>query len=134
MPLEIQETTTVLQVKGMISQLIAFPASQQRLIFAGCELRETSTLSSCNVVEDALLLVIRRGFLHDFRESVQKVETSLQALQTHSVVLPLHVANLAQSVTELRKAYEEMEDSEERLDEFPHGPWAYHCTQHVCAE
>jgi hypothetical protein len=134
MPLEVQETTTALQVKGMISQLIPFPASQQRLIFAGWELTDTSTLSSYNVVEDELLLVIRRGFLHDFRESVQKVETSLQALQTHSVVLPLHVENLAQSVTELRKAYEEIENSEERLDEFPHGPWAYHRTQHVWAE
>ena len=124
----------MLEVKGMVSHLIEFPERQQRLIFAGCDLRDTSTLSSYNVVENSLLLVIRRGFLHDFRESVQKVYNSLQALQTHSVVLLLHVENLAQSVTELRKAYEEIENSEERLDEFPHGPWAYHRAQHVWAE
>ena len=61
MPLEIQETTTVLEVKGMINHLIGFPECQQRLIFEGCELRDTSTLSSYNVVEDELLLAIRRG-------------------------------------------------------------------------
>ena len=124
----------MLEVKGMISHLIEFPERQQRLIFAGCELRDTSTLSSCNVVEDELLLVIRRGFLHDFRESVQKVYNGMQALQTHSVVLPLHVENLAQSVTELRNAFEEIENYEERLDDLPHGPWAYHRMQHVWAE
>ena len=130
----------MLEVKGMINHLIGFPERQQRLIFEGCELRATSTLSSYNVVENALLLVIRRGFLHDFRESVQKVYNSVEALQNHIVGLPLHAENLAlqrrifHSVTELHKAIEEIEKYEERLDEAPYGPWADHRMHHVWVE
>jgi len=130
----------VLEVKGMISHLIEFPERQQRLIFAGCELRDTRTLSFYDVVADSLLLVIRRGFLKGVRESVQKVYNGMEALQNHIVGLPLHVENLAlqqrifQSVTELHNTIEQIEKYEETLDEAPYGPWADHRMHHVWAE
>jgi hypothetical protein len=133
---DIQDTTTVLEVKGMISSRIAFPEYQQRLIFEGRELRDRRTLNSYNVGENALLLIIRRGHLRDFSQSIQEVFDSVEELLDNIVGSQLYEDTLAlqrrvlDSVTELQNEIEDIEDYEETLDEAPYGPWSEHMGKH----
>ena len=124
-PLDIQGTTTVMEVKGMISTLIRFPQNQQRLIFEGCEMRNTRTLKYYNVVENALLLIIRRGHLLFFSEAFQGVFDSAEELQTHSEDFQRYGASLAlqkgvDSVEGLQMFIVALQDYEESLDEACH--------------
>ena len=122
MSLDIQNTTTVMEVKGMISKLISFPATQQRLIFEGCEMMNTLKMIDYNVVENALLLIIRRGHLFFFSEAFQGVFDSAEELQTHSEDFQRYGESLAlqkvvDSVEELQMFIVALQDYEESLDE-----------------
>ena len=121
-PLDIQGTTTVMEVKWMICRLIGFPANQQRLIFEGSELRDRRTLNSYNVVENALLLIIRRGHLRLISEAFEGVFDSLDELQRPTAGFQLYGESLAlhrvfDSVEELQMHIVGLQNYEERLDE-----------------
>jgi hypothetical protein len=121
-PLDIQGTTTVMEVKWMICRLTGFPANQQRLILEGSELRDRRTLNSYNVVENALLLIIRRGHLRLISEAFERVFDSLDELQRHTAGFQLYGESLAlhrvfDSVEELQMHIVGLQNYEERLDE-----------------
>jgi hypothetical protein len=113
----------------MIAERLHFPAFSQRVIFQGRELRNTSTLSSYGVVDNSLLLVIRRGFLHGCRESLTEIYDGVEALLTNLAGLPPHAENLAlqrqilEGVTDLQQYISDIEEQEEALDEAPYGYW-----------
>jgi hypothetical protein len=121
-PLDIQGTATVMEVRGLISTLIRFPENQQRLIFEGCEMRNTRTLKYYDVVENTLLLIIRRGHLFFLSEAFQGVFDSAEELQTHSEDFQRYGESLAlqkvvDSVEELQMFIVALQDYEESLDE-----------------
>ena len=130
--LDIQDTTTVLEVKGMISSRIAFPPCQQRLIFEGNELRDRRTLNSYNIGENALLCIIRRGHVRDLSESIKELSDSLEELLNNIVGSQLCEDCLGlqrrvfDSATELQNHIVDLENYEEKLDEAPYGPWSDH--------
>jgi hypothetical protein len=55
------ETTTALQVKEFIEQTTMIPVEEQRLLFAGRELKDTDTLKSADVVEGSDMHLALRG-------------------------------------------------------------------------
>ena len=134
---DIQDTTTVLEVKNMISSRIAFPEYQQRLIFEGRELGERRTLNSYNVGENALLLIIRRGHLRDFSQSIQEAFDSVEELLNNIVGSRSQLYENTLATTSLRQCDRNTKRNrghrgldeynvEETLDEAHYGPWSAH--------
>ena len=85
-------------------------------------MKNTLKMIDYNVVENALLLIIRRGHLFFFSEAFQGVFDSAAELQTHSEDFQRHGERLAlqkvvDSVEDLQMFIVGHQDYEESLDE-----------------